>query len=134
MGADISYEKFAGCVKIQSRDVDKRPIRLWPGYFLTRHDDIFLDPMGKKLKICDFSSKIFQSQTKDGWHDPTRPDPTQATKIWPNPTLVKIILLLSPCILFCFWTISHLFLYFHGLVNSAKEVGLKIVINFFIFG
>jgi len=62
--------------------VNKRPTRLWPGYFLTRPEAIFFDPKGKKLKNLTFIGEIFeiQTQTINGW-----PDPTRATKNWPDP-------------------------------------------------
>jgi len=62
--------------------VNKRPTRLWPGYFLTRPEAIFFDPKGKKLKNLTFLGEIFRilTQTINGW-----PDPTQATKNWPDP-------------------------------------------------
>jgi len=54
--------------------VNKRPNHLRPGYFLTRLEDIFLDPKGKKLKNLTFLGQIFQIQTQtiNGWPDPAR--------------------------------------------------------------
>jgi len=62
--------------------VYKRPTRLWPGYFLTRPEEIFFDPKRKKLNNLTFLGEIFQipTQTMNGW-----PDPTRATKNWPGP-------------------------------------------------
>jgi len=59
--------------------VNKRPTRLWPGYYSTRSEEIFFDPKEKKLT---FLGEIFQilTQTINGW-----PDPTQVKNIWPRP-------------------------------------------------
>jgi len=66
--------------------VNKRPNRLWPGYFLTQPKEIFFDPKGKKLKNLTFLGEIFkiQTQTINGW-----PNLTRSTKNWPKPTWVK---------------------------------------------
>jgi len=58
--------------------VNKRPTRLWPGYFPTRPEAIFFDPKGKKLKNLMFLDEIFQilTQTINGWPD---------KKFWPGP-------------------------------------------------
>jgi len=51
----------------------------------TQSDEIFFDPdEEKKLTNLGFLGEIFQTQTKDGWLDPT-----SATKNWLNPTRIK---------------------------------------------
>jgi len=57
--------------------VNKRPTRLWPGYFPTWPEAIFFDPKGKKLKNLTFLGEIFGILTKtiNVWPDPTRPEP-----------------------------------------------------------
>jgi len=62
--------------------VNKRPTRLWPGYFPTRPEAIFFDPKGKKLKNLTFLGEIFWilTQTINGW-----PDPTRVKIFWPGP-------------------------------------------------
>jgi len=64
--------------------VNKRPTRLWPGYFLNRPEEIFFDPKGKTLKNLTFCGAIFQTQTQtiDGWPIPTWPEPQKLA--WPN--------------------------------------------------
>jgi len=66
-----------------------RPTRLRSGYFPTRHEAIFFDPKGKKLKNLKFLGEIFeiQSQTINGWTDPTRPG---SKLIDPDPSLFEI--------------------------------------------
>jgi len=65
-----------------TRSNNKRPTRLWPGYFLTRPEEIFFAPKGKKLKNLTFLGEIFkiQTQTINGW-----PDPTRVKNFWPGP-------------------------------------------------
>jgi len=63
--------------------VNKRPTRLWPGYFLTWPEDIFFDPKWKKFAIFRGNFPT-QTKTVNSW-----PNPTQATKNWPDPTQVK---------------------------------------------
>jgi len=67
--------------------VNKRPTRLQPGYFPTQPEEIFIDPKGKKLKNLTFLGQIFQIQTQtiNGWPDPTRPDPSRKKLTRPNP-------------------------------------------------
>jgi len=62
--------------------VNKRPTRLWPGYFPTRPEAIFFYRKGKKLKILTFLGEIFQilTQTINGW-----PNPTRVKIFWPGP-------------------------------------------------
>jgi len=52
--------------------VNKRPTRLWLGYFSTQPKEIFFDPKGEKLKNLMLLGEIFQSQTQtiNGWPDP----------------------------------------------------------------
>jgi len=77
--------------------VNKRPTRLWPGYFPTRPEAIFFDPKGKKLKNLTFLEEIFeiQTQTINGWPGLTRPEPQKidptrpGSKIFePDPSLM----------------------------------------------
>jgi len=71
--------------------INKRPTCLWPGYFLTLSDPMrFFYPKGNKLKNLGFLEEIFQTQTKDGWPDPTRPNPSYnlpdpGQNFWPRP-------------------------------------------------
>jgi len=62
--------------------VSKRPTRLRPGYFPTQPEEIFFDPKGKNLKNLMFLGQIFQIQTQtiNGW-----PDPTRVKNFWPGP-------------------------------------------------
>jgi len=53
--------------------VNKRPTHLWPGYFLTRPDKIFLTPR-EKLKYLYFYRGNFPNLEVS--------DPTHATKKW----------------------------------------------------
>jgi len=64
--------------------VNKRPTFLWPRYFLTRPEDIFFDSKGKKLKNLTFLGEILQTQTINGWPNPTGPEPQ---KIDSDPSL-----------------------------------------------
>jgi len=64
--------------------VNKRPTRLWLGYFLTRPHEIFFDPKGKILKNLRFWGKFSKSKPKQKMAD--RP---LATKYWPDLTQVK---------------------------------------------
>jgi len=57
--------------------VNQRLTRLWPGYFLTQPDKIFLIRRAKNWKILWFFGEIFQTQTKDGWPDPNTKNLTQ---------------------------------------------------------
>jgi len=61
--------------------INKRPTLLWPD------PKRFSDPKGKNL---GFWGEIFQTQTqtKDGWPNPTRPNLTRATKNWPDPSQI----------------------------------------------
>jgi len=54
--------------------VNKRPAHPWPRHFLTQRKDIFLPLNWKFLKNLRSLGEIFQTQTqtKDGWPDPTR--------------------------------------------------------------
>jgi len=71
--------------------LDKRPTYLWPGYFLTQPKEILFWPKGKKMKIFTFLREIFQTQTIDGWHDPT-----WVNKFWSRPiTTLGFIIYLS---------------------------------------
>jgi len=65
MGPDPTQAYF-------STAVNKSQTRLWPKYFLTQPDVIFLNQRGKRLKNLEFLGEIFQTQTKDGWLDVTR--------------------------------------------------------------
>jgi len=68
--------------------VNKRPTRLWPGYFPTQPEEIFSDPLkGKKFKNLMFLGEIFpiQTQTINGW-----PDPTQVKNFWPGPITSRL--------------------------------------------
>jgi len=58
--------------------VNKRPICLRPGYFLTQ-------PEGKKIKKFDIYRGNFPNSNPNHKWLP-RPDTTQATKNWPDPT------------------------------------------------
>jgi len=62
--------------------VNKRPTRLWPGYFPTRPVAIFFDPKWKKLKNLMFLGEIFRilTQTINSW-----PDPSHKKLTWPDP-------------------------------------------------
>jgi len=64
--------------------VNKRLTQLWPRYFPTRPKAIFFDPKGKKLKNSMFLGEIFeiQTQTINGWPNPTWPEPQKLT--WPG--------------------------------------------------
>jgi len=73
MGSDLTRAYFW-------RAVNKRPICLWPGYFLTKPEKIFFEPKGKKMKNLTFLGEIFQTQTIR-WL--TKPDPVQI--FWPRP-------------------------------------------------
>jgi len=72
MGPDLTQAYFWPAV-------NKRPTCLRPRYFLTQPEEIIFDPKGKILKNLTFLGEIFQIQTQtiNGWPDPTRPDPTQ---------------------------------------------------------
>jgi len=58
--------------------VNKRPTRLWPGYFLTQPKEIFLTRRfffwhkGKTIENLTFLGETFQTQTQtiNGWPDP----------------------------------------------------------------
>jgi len=74
--------------------VNKRPTWLWPGYFLTRSEEIVFDPKSKKLKNLGFLGEIFKHKHKPKTADPTWPkqqkfDPTGLrSKIFnPDPSL-----------------------------------------------
>jgi len=76
--------------------VNKRQTPLWPEYFSTRPDDIFLepfDPKGKKLKNLTFLGEI-HTQSKDGWPNLTRLEqqkfyPTRVKIFDPDPSLMR---------------------------------------------
>jgi len=75
--------------------VNKRPTRLWPGFFLTQPEEIFFEPKGKKLKNLALLVEIFQTQTINGWPNLTRPKPqkinsTWVKKFWPKPITMCI--------------------------------------------
>jgi len=79
--------------------VNKWPIRLWPGYFPTRPEAIFFDRKRKKLKNLTFLGELFeiQTQTINGWPNPTRPEPqkiypTQVKNFWPGPITTSFII------------------------------------------
>jgi len=92
--------------------VNKRPTCLRPGYFLTQPKEIFFDTEGKKLKNLSFLGEIFQIQTQtiNGWPDPTQPEPQKidltrsGSKIFdPDPSLQKRMFFFGE-VLFCsFW-------------------------------
>jgi len=67
--------------------VNKRPTRLWPGYFLTRPEEIFLTPREKNWKIWHFYGKFSKFKPKPFWL--TRPNLTLATKNWPDPSIAR---------------------------------------------
>jgi len=67
--------------------VNKRPTRLWPGYFPTQPKAIFFEPKGKNWKIWRFRGNFLKSNPNHKWL--TQPNPTQATKNWPDTTWVK---------------------------------------------
>jgi len=60
--------------------VNKRPTQLWRGYFLIQPKNIFLTRRAKNWEIRD-SGENFQTQTKDGW-----PNPSSKNLTWPNPS------------------------------------------------
>jgi len=60
--------------------VNKRPTQLWRGYFLIQPKNIFLTRRAKNWEIRD-SGENFQTQTKDGW-----PNPSIKNLTWPNPS------------------------------------------------
>jgi len=63
--------------------VNKRPTRLWPGYFLTQPEWIFLTG-GKKIeKFGIFRRNFPNSNPNPKWL--SQPNPTWATKNWPDP-------------------------------------------------
>jgi len=64
--------------------VNKKPARLWPGYLLTRPEEIFLTRR-EKLKILTFLEEIFpmQTQTIKGWPNLTQHKPQKLT--WFDP-------------------------------------------------
>jgi len=66
--------------------VNKRPNCLWPGYFLSWSKEIFFWPTGKNIEKFDiFRGNFPKSNPNHKWL--TRPDPSQATKNWPDPSL-----------------------------------------------
>jgi len=71
--------------------VNKRPTRLWPGYFPTRPEAIFFDPKEKKLKNLTFLAEIswILNQTINGRPDPSHKKLTRpGSKIFdPDPSL-----------------------------------------------
>jgi len=75
--------------------VNKRPTHLWPGYILTRLDDIFLSE-GEKIEKLGIFRGNFTNPINQRWL--TWPDPSRVTKIDPDPNQVKT-----------FWQITKLF-------------------------
>jgi len=79
--------------------VNKRPTCCRPRYFLTRPEDIFFDPKGKKLKNLKFLGEIFQIQMAD---------PTWVKKFWPGP-ITAYQDQLYPCPL---WLLGNFFVWY----------------------
>jgi len=83
MGFDLTQAYFWPAV-------NKRPTRLWSGFFLTQADEIFFIRRAKNWKIWDFKGKFSNAKPKSKMADMTRatktwPDSTQVKKIWPRP-------------------------------------------------
>jgi len=92
MGPDLTEAYFW-------HTVNKGPAHLWPGYFLTRPNEIFLTQREENWKILNLKVKF--SKPRGGW-----PDPTQNDLPWPGSKIFD----LDPSLLFKVWLLKWLIL------------------------